>query len=107
MSQLNPLNLEDFQLKVLDAAKPVLVDFGASWCGPCRMLDPILEGLADEYGDRVDFYAVDVDKNSDLAMQFNVMGVPTVILFRDGEVVERITGFRPRKVLEKKIFKKI
>jgi len=101
MPALVPLEQQDFETKVLKAEKPVLVEFGAPWCGPCRLLEPVLEELAGEYGDRVDFYTVDVDQSPQLAMQHAVMGVPTVMLFGEGKLVERMTGFRPRKALEK------
>jgi thioredoxin 1 len=101
MSALIPLPQDEFETKALKAARPVLVEFGAPWCGPCRLLEPVLEELAGAYGDRVDFYTVNVDDSPQLAMDYQVMGVPTVILFKNGEAVERITGFRPRNALEK------
>ena len=101
MPELIPLGQDEFESKVLQAAKPVLVEFGAPWCGPCRLLEPVLIDLAGAYGDRVDFYSVDVDDSPQLAMDYQVLGVPTVILFNDGQVIERMTGYRPRKALEK------
>ena len=105
MASLTLLQQDDFQTRVLEAEKPVLVDFGAPWCGPCKMLDPVLEELAEEFDGQVDFYSVNVDDNQQLAMDFSIMGVPTVILFRDGQPVERLTGFRPKRALIKKFFK--
>lgn len=107
MTGLTPLGQNDFETKVLLAEKPVMVEFGAPWCGPCRLLEPVLEELATEYGGRVDFYTVDVDQSSELAMQHSVMGVPTVMLFKDGKLVERMTGFRPRKAVEKLFLAKL
>jgi thioredoxin 1 len=101
MSALTPLGQDQFESTVTRADRPVLVEFGAAWCGPCKMLEPVLAELAGEYGDRVDFYTVDVDQSPQLAMDLGVMGVPTVILFRDGQPAERMTGYRPRKALEK------
>lgn len=107
MTVLIPLGENDFEAKVLEANKPVLVEFGAPWCGPCRLLEPVLEELAGEFGDRIDFYTVDVDQSPQLAMQHAVMGVPTVMLFREGKLLERMTGFRPRKALEKLFMTKL
>ena len=107
MAELTPLGQDEFEAKVLNAAKPVLVEFGAPWCGPCRLLEPVLEELAGEYQDRVDFYTVDVDQAPQLAMDQSVMGVPTVMLFREGQLLERVTGYKPRKALEKLFLKNL
>jgi len=104
MSALTVLNSDEFETKVLAVANPVMVEFGAPWCGPCKMLEPVLEEMAVEYKGKVDFYTVDVDQNPDLVMAHGVMGVPTVILFRDGQAVNRMTGYRPKKALEKEFF---
>jgi thioredoxin 1 len=104
MSNLTPIQTDTFDSQVLQAAKPALVEFGASWCGPCKMLEPVLADLAEAYAGRVDFYTVDVDHNPDLAMDHGVMGVPTVILFKSGQPVHRLTGYRPRQALEQALF---
>jgi len=104
MSALTVLNTDEFEAMVIQAEKPTMVEFGAPWCGPCKMLEPVLEDLAEELEGKVDFYTVDVDHNPELVMAHGVMGVPTVILFRDGQAVNRITGYRPKKVLEKEFF---
>lgn len=101
MSHLTPIQTDSFESQVLQAERPVMVEFGATWCGPCKMLEPVLEELAEAYDGRVDFYSVNVDHNPDLVMDYGVMGVPTVILFKSGEPVQRLTGYRPRKALEK------
>jgi thioredoxin 1 len=97
MSNLLELNEEIFPAEVLESNLPVLVDFGAVWCGPCKMLDPIVEEIATENSGRLKVTHLDVDHNPNLAMQYNVMGVPTLILFLNGQPVERMTGYKPKK----------
>jgi len=100
VSNLPQINApEDFQSEVISHDQPVLVDFGAVWCGPCKMLDPVVEELAGEWQDKVKFVKVDVDHNPEIAMQYQVMGVPTLILFKNGQPAERTTGFLPKKKL--------
>jgi thioredoxin 1 len=101
MSNLTPIQGDAFKTQVLAAERPVLVEFGAPWCGPCKMLEPVLAEMAEAYAEQVDFYTVNVDENPQLVMEFGVMGVPTVILFKNGEPVHRLTGYRPRQALEK------
>ncbi len=87
----------DFEGQVLHASRPVLVEFGAEWCHPCRQLEPILHELADEWDDHVKVGRLDIDVNTHATMRFGVMGVPTLILFVHGEPVERMSGFVPKK----------
>ncbi len=86
----------NFQSEVVSSDLPVLVDFTAAWCGPCKMLDPIETQLAQEWGGKVKVVKLDVDDNSDLAIQYQVMGVPTLILFVKGQPVQRVTGYQPK-----------
>ncbi len=86
----------NFQTEVLDWASPVVVDFGAVWCGPCKMLDPVVDQLAREWTGKVKFVKLDVDDDSDLAMEYQVMGVPTLILFVKGQPVQRLSGYQPK-----------
>ena len=100
MAKLNEINTDDFQSEVLSADKPVLVDFGAVWCGPCKMLDPVVEELAADWADKMKTVKIDVDRNPEVAMQYQVFGVPTLILFKAGQPLERTSGFLPKKKLE-------
>ena len=86
------MNLTQFQQKVTSADKPVVVDFWAPWCMPCKMTKPILEKLATEYGEKVEFLPIDADVSHDVLEHFKVIGIPTVLTLRGGEVVGRVTG---------------
>jgi thioredoxin 1 len=103
MSELQYVNEDDFQNEVLNADQPVLVDFTAVWCGPCKMLEPVVIELANEWEDKVKIVKLDVDHNANIAMRYQVMGVPTLMLFNRGEVKERLTGFKPKKHIVSKL----
>jgi thioredoxin 1 len=90
---------DSFKAAVLDSEKPVLVDFWAEWCGPCRMIAPILEEISDEYGDKITIAKLDVDANPDIAMQYNITGIPLMGLFHGGEMVKQILGARPKAAI--------
>jgi len=96
MADLPQVYDSDFDARVLRAGKPVLVDFGAEWCHPCRKLDPLVEELATEWAGRLDVLRLDVDESAQSAMRFGVMSVPSLILFVGGEVKERLVGFQPK-----------
>ena len=81
------------------AAPLALVDFSATWCGPCQMLAPVFDELAEEMGSEVDFYSVDVDANSQLAEQYNIMSVPSILLFKNGEKAAQTVGFQSKESL--------
>ena len=83
----------DFSSTVLTSQKPVLVDFYADWCGPCKMMAPVIEQIAGEYGDRVDVGKLDTDANPEVAMRYQVMGIPTLGLFSGGAMVDRLVGY--------------
>jgi len=100
-----PVIIEDsnFDKVVLQAKIPVLVDFWADWCGPCRMVAPLVEELAEEYEGRVSFGKVNVDKNPKVASQYGIMSIPTLIIFKGGKPVSNIVGFRPKNELKKSL----
>lgn len=87
------INKFNFDEKVLKSDKKVLVDFFATWCGPCKMLSPVLEETSKNYVGKVDFYKVDIDKDMELAKNYGVMSVPTVCIFENGKVVNKSIGF--------------
>lgn len=100
-----PVAISDasFETEVVNAKSPVLVDFWAEWCGPCRMIAPILEKIADEYSESLKITKLDVDHNPETAMKFGVQSIPTLILFKDGQPVERIIGYLPKERMLQKI----
>lgn len=93
------ISSQDFKEKVLDADKPVLVDFFATWCGPCKMIAPAIEEIATEMEGKAHVYKLDIDQSQDIAMQYNVASVPTLILFKDGQPVKKTVGAQPKPAL--------
>jgi len=88
----------NFEAEVLTADKPVLVDFWAEWCGPCRLLTPKIEQMARDFDGRVKFGKLDTDANRDTAMKYGISAIPTVILFKDGQPAQRIVGLRENEI---------
>lgn len=103
MSQIQHVTGADFEEKVADSATPTVVDFYASWCGPCRMLAPVLEELSGEFAGKVNVAKVDVDSEQELAMQFGVQSIPTLIFFKNGEAVDRVVGLASAQALRAKM----
>ncbi len=99
MADLMKVTDSTFQSEVLEASEPTLVDFWAEWCGPCRMVAPVVEEIAAEYGDKMQVAKMDVDNNRETPAAYGIQGIPTLILFKDGEEAARIVGFRPKEAM--------
>ena len=104
---MKPMEMTDanFDAEVLKSDKPVLVDFWAVWCGPCKMVAPTVEELAKEYDGRLKVGKVDVDHNQQVAMKFGIRSIPTLLIFKDGKVVEQVVGAVPKRTLVDKLSK--
>jgi thioredoxin 1 len=92
-----------FQDAVLNSDKPVLVDFWAVWCGPCRTLGPIIEEVANDFEGKAVVGKVDVDNNQDISMKYGIRNIPTVLIFKNGEVVDKLVGVAPKEVIAEKL----
>ena len=102
MADISKLSEATFQSEVIDSEMPVLVDFTAVWCSPCKMLDPIVKQLAQDWEGKVKVVKLDVDDNPQMTIDYNVLGVPTLMLFKGGKPVERLSGYQPKDRLVKK-----
>lgn len=103
MSSVKYVTEQDFQEEVVSSQTPVLVDFTADWCQPCKMISPIVEQLAGQWNGKVKVVKLDADQNPAVMMQYGVMGLPTLMLFKSGEVKERITGYLPKDKIEARV----
>ncbi len=105
MSSVMEIQDDSFELEVIQAGSPVLVDFWAPWCGPCKAIGPIIDELAEELGNEVKFTKCNVDDNPTTPSRYNIKAIPTLVFFKDGEVVEKITGVVSKSKLEESIGK--
>jgi thioredoxin 1 len=103
MSKPAPVDDSNFEQIVLKAKKPVLVDFWAAWCKPCLMVAPILDELAEEYNNKINFVKLDVDQNPKTAASYGIMSIPTLLIFKNGEPVSHIVGARPKGELKRNL----
>jgi thioredoxin 1 len=97
---VNEVTDSNFQAEVIESEVPVLVDFWAPWCGPCRMVAPVVEEIAQERGEELKVVKLNIDENQGTAMQFNVLSIPTLMVFRNGEVAKTVIGAYPKRKLE-------
>lgn len=107
MADVMKVTDDNFESEVVQSDIPVLVDFSATWCGPCKQLVPIVEDLAKEYAGRAKVVAVDVDQAQQTAMQFGIMSVPTLLLFKGGQIVEQVVGVADKTHLKKLLDKHV
>ncbi len=103
MAKPQEISDANFEQEVLKASKPVLVDFWAPWCGPCRMVAPIVEELSAEYDGKVEFVKVNTDDNPNTSVKYGIRSIPTLLVFKDGEAVGQIVGFRPKSDLKERL----
>ena len=103
MADLPDVTDATFEADVMKNDLPVLVDFWAPWCGPCRMVTPIVEELGEEYAGRVSFYKMNTDENAAVPTQYGIRSIPSLLIFRDGELKGMIVGFRPKSDLRKRL----
>ena len=100
-------NESNFEAEVLKSDIPVFVDFYADWCGPCKMMSPVIDKLSEEYAGKIKVGKVNVDENSDLAMKYGIMSIPNMVFFKNGEVVDRVVGAVPKPQMQARFEKNV
>jgi thioredoxin 1 len=100
-----PITVDDatFDKEVLNAEKPILVDFWAPWCGPCRLVSPVVEAVGEAHADKIATAKVNTDENQQLAMRYSIFSIPTLIVFRDGREAARLVGYMPQAAMEERL----
>ena len=104
---VNKFNESNFDAEVLQSDLPVFVDFYADWCGPCKMMSPVIDKLAEEYEGKIKVGKVNVDENGDLAVRYGIMSIPNMVFFKNGEVADRVVGAIPKPAMKEKFEKNI
>jgi thioredoxin 1 len=100
MSKINEITTDNFKQEVLESGVPVVVDFWAPWCGPCRIVAPVLEEVSQKMNSKIKFVKLNTDENQKIAMDYQIMAIPSLLIFKDGQEVDRIVGFIPQEQLE-------
>ncbi len=103
MADLTNVTDDNFQAEVLENEQPVLVDFWAPWCGPCRLVSPVVEAVGEAHSDKIAVAKVNTDENQQLAMKYSIFSIPTLIMFQAGREVERLVGYMPQEAMEKRL----
>ena len=105
MATITPITVDEstFESEVLNAEKPVLVDFWAAWCGPCRLVSPVVESFGEKHGDKINVAKVNTDENQQLAMRYSIFSIPTLIVFQNGREAARLVGYMPQEVMEERL----
>ena len=99
MGNVMDINDDNFEVEVLNSKQPVVVDFWATWCGPCRKLGPVIEEISDSYVGKVQFAKVNVENSIETAKKYSISGIPCLLVFKNGEAVERMTGLMPKSTI--------
>ena len=105
MATIAPITVDEgsFETQVLNAEKPVLVDFWAPWCGPCRLVSPVVESLGEKHAEKIAVAKVNTDENQQLAMRYSIFSIPTLIVFHNGREAARLVGYMPEQVMEERL----